>query len=218
MAPENPNDRTHEHCHICRVGAHLAVGPPPGTVRAPLDAYGSTSETAERHIFQRGLGCIPLVPGAQRLVRPLQHQTEIIPVIVPPHAFRRDVVDLHRGRILQRQPGDGAAVLLPFQEVTLEPACFRQGASKQGLRSPFLPVRRQPGVEGTVRPFDLMVAQPVETRMGQQRDQSARRSVRRGHVESLAVDPRVAVVSLRGCHRAVPATRPFTEGPQCPVG
>lgn len=39
---------------LCWVGAHLTVGPPPGTVRAPLDAYGSTLETTERHIFQRG--------------------------------------------------------------------------------------------------------------------------------------------------------------------
>ena len=37
-----------------RVGAHLAVGAPPGTVRAPLDAYGSTSDNAERADFQRG--------------------------------------------------------------------------------------------------------------------------------------------------------------------
>lgn len=37
-----------------QVGTHLAVGAPLGTVRAPLDAYGSTLETAERHIFQRG--------------------------------------------------------------------------------------------------------------------------------------------------------------------
>src|SRR5436305_800433 len=44
---------------ISRVGAYLTVGSPPGTVRAPLDAYGSTSETAEGHILQRGLGVIP---------------------------------------------------------------------------------------------------------------------------------------------------------------
>ena len=33
---------------VRRVGAHLAVGSPPGTVRAPLDAYGSTSDNTER--------------------------------------------------------------------------------------------------------------------------------------------------------------------------
>ncbi len=37
-----------------RVGAHLAVSAPPGTVRAPLDAYGSTSDNAEMAHFQRG--------------------------------------------------------------------------------------------------------------------------------------------------------------------
>src|SRR5262249_7921679 len=44
----------------------------PGTVRAPLDAYGSTSETAEGHILQRGLGVIPAVPrvGFLRCRRP----------------------------------------------------------------------------------------------------------------------------------------------------
>ena len=31
----------------CWVGARLAAGPPPGTVRAPLDAYGSTSDNTE---------------------------------------------------------------------------------------------------------------------------------------------------------------------------
>jgi len=39
---------------VRRVGAHLAVGAPPRTVRAPLDAYGSTSDNAERADFQRG--------------------------------------------------------------------------------------------------------------------------------------------------------------------
>ena len=47
------------HLSSCRVGASLARGAPPGTVRAPLDAYGSTSETAEGYILQRGLGVIP---------------------------------------------------------------------------------------------------------------------------------------------------------------
>jgi hypothetical protein len=30
-----------------RVGARLAAGSPPGTVRAPLNAYGSTSDNTE---------------------------------------------------------------------------------------------------------------------------------------------------------------------------
>src|SRR5436309_15843628 len=93
-----------------RVGAYLAVGSPPGTVRAPRDAYGSTSETTEGHILQRGLGVIPAVARVQRDVRPPQHQAEVAPVIVPTDVLGRDVVDLDLRQVLQRQPGDGAPV------------------------------------------------------------------------------------------------------------
>src|SRR5262249_19651426 len=78
----------------CRVGASLAGGSPPGTVRAPLDAYGSTSDTAEGHILQRGVAALPPVPGVQRLMRPPQYQAEVAPVIVTAHLPGRDVVDL----------------------------------------------------------------------------------------------------------------------------
>ena len=44
-----------------RVGAYLTVGSPPGTVRAPLDAHGSTSDTTEGHILQRGFGVVSAV-------------------------------------------------------------------------------------------------------------------------------------------------------------
>src|SRR4051812_46831275 len=75
------------HCP-CRVGPSLTGGTPPGTVRAPLDAYGSTSETAEGHILQRGLGVVPAVARVQRDVRPTQHQAEVPPVVVATHMFR----------------------------------------------------------------------------------------------------------------------------------
>jgi hypothetical protein len=64
-----------------RVGAHLTVGPPPGTVRAPLDAYGSTSDTAEGHIFQRGLFSVLPESGLQVGFRPRESQTQVVPVI-----------------------------------------------------------------------------------------------------------------------------------------
>ena len=95
----------------CRVGASLTGGSPPGTVHAPLDAYGSTSETAEGHILQRGPGVVPTVPRVQRDVRPPQHQAEVPPIVVATHPLGRDVVDVHQRQILQRQSGDGGDVL-----------------------------------------------------------------------------------------------------------
>ena len=70
-----------------RVGAHLAVGTPPGTVRAPLDAYGSTSETAERHIFQRGHFPFRFELGQKCGLSPLEDQTQIVPVLVATGLF-----------------------------------------------------------------------------------------------------------------------------------
>ena len=76
-----------------RVGAHLAVSAPPGTVRAPLDAYGSTSETTERHIFQRGYLSVSPESGLQGGFRPLENQAQVIPVIVTTGIFGDDVVE-----------------------------------------------------------------------------------------------------------------------------
>jgi hypothetical protein len=70
-----------------RVGAHLAVSAPPGTVRAPLNAYGSTSETAERHIFQRGQVMVSTASGGQVGLRPLEHEAEVAPVVVTTGLF-----------------------------------------------------------------------------------------------------------------------------------
>ena len=67
---------------IWRVGAHLAVRAPPGTVRAILTAYGSTSETAERHIFQRGPRLVTFVTSPQLGLRPLVDKTEIAPIVI----------------------------------------------------------------------------------------------------------------------------------------
>ena len=43
--------KVHSYLVARRVGAHLAVSTPPGTVRAPLDAYGSTADNTERAVF-----------------------------------------------------------------------------------------------------------------------------------------------------------------------
>src|SRR4051794_26011203 len=75
---------------------------------------------------------------------------------------------------------------------------------KEGSCSPFVPVRLQTRIEGTVGPFHLLMAKPVETRMGQQRDHFALRGVLRGHRELLAVDPREAAIGLRRGHLLVP--------------
>ena len=100
-------------------------------------------------------------------------------------------------QILQRQAGDGAPVVLPFQEVSLQFACVRHELVRnKASYPPLFPVLRQPRVQGTVRPLDLLKAEPVEARVGQQRDQFARRGVRRGHRESLAVDPREPAVGF----------------------
>ena len=64
-----------------RVGTRLAAGFPPGTVRAPLDAYGSTSETAERHIFQRGTLSVFSASGFQVGFRPLKSETQVAPIV-----------------------------------------------------------------------------------------------------------------------------------------
>src|SRR5262249_10245669 len=145
-----------------RVGASRAGGSPPGTVRAPRDAYGSTSETAEGHILQRGLGIIPTVPCVKRNGAPSHHQAEVIPSIVPTPLPGRDVVDLPQRQLLQRQAGDGASVSLSLEEVSLQLACIRQSPAEQGSRSPFLPVLRQPWVQRTVCPLYQVMAEAVE--------------------------------------------------------
>ena len=85
-----------------RVGAYLAVGSPPGTVRAPLDAYGSTSETTERHIFQRGHCWVMPLLGVQVGFRPLVNQAEVAPIVMPTSFSRDNLVGYDFGRILQR--------------------------------------------------------------------------------------------------------------------
>ena len=85
-----------------RVGAHLAVSAPPGTVRAPLDAYGSTSETTERHIFQRGQCSVTSVPRPQLVLCPLVNETQIAPIVVATDLSGDDVVEDDFGRLLQR--------------------------------------------------------------------------------------------------------------------
>ena len=65
-----------------RVGAPLTGSAPPGTVRALLNAYGSTSETAERHIFQRGTGMVASEFSPQLGLRPLMDEAEVAPIVI----------------------------------------------------------------------------------------------------------------------------------------
>src|SRR5579862_8851378 len=76
-----------------RVGAHLAVSAPPGTVRAPLDAYGSTSETAKRYIFQRGQFRVAPEPGEQGGLSPPESQAKVVPVLVPTSICGHNVME-----------------------------------------------------------------------------------------------------------------------------
>ena len=88
--------------HSRRVGAHLAVRAPPGTVRAILTAYGSTSETTERHIFQRGQCSVTFVASPQLGLCPLVDETQVAPIIVATGLSSDNVVVYDFGGILQR--------------------------------------------------------------------------------------------------------------------
>jgi hypothetical protein len=85
-----------------RVGAHLAVRAPPGTVRAILTAYGSTSETTERHIFQRGQCSVTFVSSPQLGLRPLVDETQVAPIVITTGLSGDNVVAYDFGGILQR--------------------------------------------------------------------------------------------------------------------
>ncbi len=85
-----------------RVGAHLAVRSPPGTVRAILTAYGSTSETAERHIFQRGQCLVTSVTSPQVVFSPLMDETEVAPILIATSLSGDNMVDYDFRCILHR--------------------------------------------------------------------------------------------------------------------
>ena len=85
-----------------RVGAHLAVRAPPGTVRAILTAYGSTSETTERHIFQRGQCLVTFVSRPELGLRPLMDETQIAPIVVAASLSGDNMVADDFGGILKR--------------------------------------------------------------------------------------------------------------------
>src|SRR5687768_16266394 len=122
-----------------RVGACLAAGSPPGTGQAPLNASGSTSDAAERHIVQRGSGVVALVPGVQRAVRPREHQAQVTPVVVTTDLRGNDVVDLHLRYVRNRQPGYRAPVLLPSHQVPAEAVAVGDQSAKEGSFPPLLP-------------------------------------------------------------------------------
>jgi len=64
-------------------------------------------------------------------------------------------------------------VLLTTQQVPPALVAIGYETAKQGAFPPLLPVIRQPRVERTVRPLDLLMPDPVEPRVSQQCDQLA---------------------------------------------
>ena|SRR3990170_3698919 len=100
--PSRSAGPTARQMFLRRVGAHLAVRAPPGTVRAILTAYGSTSETAERHIFQRGQCSISSVSCPQLGLRPLVDEAEVAPIVVATGLSGDNVVDGNFGRVFER--------------------------------------------------------------------------------------------------------------------
>ena len=119
-----------------RVGTCLATGSPPRTVRAPLNAYGSTSETAERYINQRGHFLFDFELSQKCGVSPLQNQTQIVPVIIPSDLFRNNSMENDFRRPLQRQPGDGASGLLTLEKMHSSLLHVRTSSTKQGVCTP----------------------------------------------------------------------------------
>ena len=85
-----------------RVGARLAASAPPGTVRAPLDAYGSTSETTERHSFQRGQRLVTSLPVLQVGLCPLEDEAKITPIVVATILSSDNMMDDDFSRVFQR--------------------------------------------------------------------------------------------------------------------
>ena len=126
-------------------------------------------------------------------------------------------VDHDRGRILQGQTGDGAPVMLTLQKMHPAFAYLSHRSAKQGLFSPLLPVWRQSRVQGTIRPLNLLKAEPVEAGVGKESHQFARRSVRRRHREFLSIHQRELAVCFGRGHLSAPPAHPFTERPHGPV-
>ena len=190
------------------------MGTPLGTVRASLDAYGSTSETAERHIFQRGHSLFDLELVPKRGLSPLQNQAVdvshiALTMLLVNNTLKNDVIHL-----LKRQPGDGTSVLLTIElthSIWLQ-ICI--SSSKQGIRTPVFPVLMQSRIEGAVRALDLLKAESVELGMGQERDQFARRSVRRRHGVFLSVHHRETAIGFACRHFVAPTSHPFAKHPQ----
>ena len=75
---------------------------PPGTVRAILTAYGSTSETTERHIFQRGPCLVTFVTSPQLGLRPFVDKTEIAPIVIATGLSSDNLVVDNFGSIVKR--------------------------------------------------------------------------------------------------------------------
>ncbi len=121
-------------------------------------------------------------------------EAEVAPIVIAARLPGNDLVNDDFRRFIQRHSGDGASVILPLEKMRPPLACVGDGSAEQGLFPPLIPVFRQPWAKGTVRPFDLIEAEPVEALVGKESDPVARRSVRRGHREFLSIHPRQVVV------------------------
>ena len=150
--------------------------------------------------------------------RPLMNETLVAPIVVTTCLPGKDVMNDDFRRFFQRHAGDGAPVILPLEKMRPPLECVGDGSAEQGLFPPLIPVIRQPRVEGTIGPFDLAEAEPVETVVRKESDPFARRSVRRGHRELLSVHPRELVVGFAGCHFSAAPAHPLAERPHGPVG
>ena len=124
------------------------------------------------------------------------------------NTLKNDVIHL-----LKRQPGDGTSGLLTIELTYSIWLQICKSSSKQGIRTPVFPVFLQSWIEGAVRSLDLLKAESVELGMGQERDQFARRSVRRRHGVFLSVHPRETIIGFARCHLVVSPSHPFTEHP-----
>ena len=83
----NPDAPICTSCHSPHAMMKGAAGSFPGVPcktchRAIFTAYGSNSETTERHIFQRGQLIVTLEPDIESLGGPLMDQAQVVPVIV----------------------------------------------------------------------------------------------------------------------------------------
>ena len=108
---------------------------------------------------------VTFVSSPQLGLCPFVNETQVAPIVIATGLSSDNVVVHDFGGILQRQPGDGTPVFLTLEKICPQFACLGNGASKQILRSPFLPIVRQPRVQRAVHALDLLKAESVQTGM-----------------------------------------------------